>query len=89
MLKTTVLSTRAQKDFKKLPNKIKERIRNSLKELGKDSRHLDIKKLKGVDGREDLFRLRVGDYRITYFPDEDLIKVIRIDHRSKAYSWLD
>jgi mRNA-degrading endonuclease RelE of RelBE toxin-antitoxin system len=30
---------------------------------------IDTKKLKGIKGREDLFRLIIGNYRIVYFED--------------------
>jgi mRNA interferase RelE/StbE len=80
-----LLSTKAQKEFKNLPIRAKERMR---KALASDSRSLDIKK-RGIGGRRDLYRLRVGDYRITFQPESDLIKVIRIDHRNKGYDWLD
>ena len=88
MAKSVLLSTRAQKDFIKLPKTAQERVRKSLKSLGAGSKQLDIKKLKGTDDKEDLYRLRVGDYRITYFPESDIIKIIRIDHRQKGYGWL-
>jgi len=84
-----LLSTRAQKEFKKLPIRTKERIRKALKALASDSRSTDIKKLRGIGGHRDLYRLRVGDYRITFHPEIDLIKVIRIDHRSRGYDWSD
>ena len=83
------LSSRAQKDFKKLKTEMKDRIKASLNELEYDREKLDIKKLKGVHGREDLYRIRVGDYRIVYFPTDDEILVIRIDKRSKVYKFLD
>jgi mRNA interferase RelE/StbE len=89
MDRVILLSTRAQNEFKKLPIDVRERIRKALEILASDSRKLDIKKLKGIDSREDLYRLRVGDYRITFLPESDFIKIIRIDHRSKGYSWLD
>lgn len=84
-----LLSTRAQKEFKKLPYILRERMRKALISLASDSQQGDIKKLKGTDGRGDLYRLRVGDYRITFYPESGFIKVIRIDHRSKGYDWLD
>jgi mRNA interferase RelE/StbE len=87
--KTVLLSPRAQKDYAKLEQNIQDRIRQSLKELGAGSKRLDIKKLKGTGDREDLYRLKVGDYRIIYSPEPDIIQVIRIDHRGKGYSWLD
>ncbi len=90
MSKSIQLSTKAQKEFKKLPKDVKTRIRTALHDLAdNNSKRSDIKKLKGVEGREDLYRLRVGNYRITYFPEKNTIKVIRIVHRSKGYNWLD
>jgi mRNA interferase RelE/StbE len=89
MRKEILLSTRAQKDFKALSKKMKTRIKETIMKLSKGEKHLDIKKLKGVEGGEDLYRLRVGDYRIIYFPEKRVIKVIRIDRRNKIYDWLE
>ena len=66
MGKDVLLSSRAQKDYKKLSPDMKKRVKAALKKLGAGDKHLDIKKLKGTSGREDLYRLRVGNYRITY-----------------------
>ena len=89
MSKEVLLSPRAQKDYAALEKEMQDRIKRALKELAAGLKHLDIKKLKGIGDREDLFRLRVGDYRITYFSELDIIKVIRIDHRGKGYNWLN
>lgn len=89
MTRDILFSTRAQKEFKKLPVAVRERVKKALRTLASGSRQVDIKKLKGIGGREDLYRVRVGDYRITFYPESGCIKVIRIDHRSKGYSWLD
>jgi mRNA interferase RelE/StbE len=89
MDREVLLSARAQKEFKKLPTSTRERIKKVLKILAFDPGRSDIKKLKGIDGREDLYRLRVGNYRITFYPEPDCIKVIRTDHRNKEYNWLD
>ncbi|MFA5771812.1 MAG: type II toxin-antitoxin system RelE/ParE family toxin [Thermoplasmata archaeon] len=89
MKKEILLSSRAQKDFEKLHTIVKERIRTALFALAAGAEHSDIKKLKGVSGREDLYRLRVGEYRIIYYSESDSIKIIRIEHRSKAYEWLE
>lgn len=87
--KRVKLSPRAQKDFKKLSKKMRDRVRKALKELATDSKKMDIKKLKGVDGREDLYRLRVGTYRVVYFPTTTELLIIRVDKRSKIYEFLD
>ncbi len=89
MAKTILLSPKAQKEYKLLSTSLQKRIKTALIELGDGSKRMDIKKLKGVDDREDLYRLRVGSYRITYAINKNVIKVARIDHRGKGYGWLD
>ena len=89
MSKDVLISSRAHKEFKKLSSDMKRRVRTALKKLGAGDKSLDIKKLKGVSGREDLYRLRVGEYHITYKTERKVIKIIRIDIRGKDYSWLD
>jgi mRNA interferase RelE/StbE len=88
MAKTVWISPRAQKEFRELQTSTQERIRSALKDLAAGKR-MDVKKLKGTKDREDLYRLRVGDYRVTYGIEKDMIKVARIDHRGKGYGWLD
>ncbi len=44
--------------------------------------HLDIKKLEGKD---DIFRLRIGNYRIFFVLQEDKIYVFDAELRKKAY----
>ena len=89
MKKEVLLSSKAQKEFKRLSPSARKRIKEALYKLASGYKHLDIKKLKGVDGREDLYRLRVGEYRIVYYPEKIAIKVIRIEHRSRGYEWLE
>jgi len=61
MSKKVQLSTKSRKEYKKLPKKVKTRVRTALQNLVADeTKRLDIKKLKGIEGREDLYRLRVG-----------------------------
>ncbi len=86
-----LLSTTAAKEFKSLQKIEQNRIREKLNDLAKDpynnSQRLDTKKLTGTS--RIYYRLRVGDYRVIYFMDDDGIKVVRIATRSDAYSWLD
>jgi len=46
------------------------RVKRALRALGKDPltprSGSDIKRLRGVGGRQDLFRLRIGHYRAIY-----------------------
>lgn len=42
----------------------------------------DIKKMRGI---ENLYRLRVGDYRILFSPEYDIIKIEKIGSRGDVY----
>jgi mRNA interferase RelE/StbE len=87
MPKQILLSTPAQKQFGKLDNEIKKRVKNALHRLA-DSGAGDIKEMKGIKGGADLYRLRVGDYRLVYSLDSDAIRITQIFHRGKGYDWL-
>ena len=65
----------------------KERLKSGIKSLETDpfkSRsHSDIKKLKGTKKREELYRLRIGNYRIIYAVEENTVFVLEIIPRKK------
>lgn len=79
------------KPFEKFYSKRNEKEKGIIKakfELLKqdpyDSRHLDIKKLKGFDNR---YRLRIWDYRIIYeiYDDILIVLVVEGDNRGDIY----
>lgn len=43
----------------------------------------DVKRLQG---RDNEFRLRAGDYRICFTPEGDLFQIHWVRHRGEAYS---
>jgi mRNA interferase RelE/StbE len=45
----------------------------------------DIARLRGTKGREDVFRLRVGDYRVIYAVVAGIVYITDIFHRGKGY----
>lgn len=45
----------------------------------------DIVRLKGTRGRQDLFRLRIGDYRAIYAVEDNVVYVTDLFHRGKGY----
>lgn len=48
----------------------------------------DIKKLK-INKDLPLFRLRIGDYRVVYFLQENKVLITKIFHRKKGYKWIE
>jgi addiction module RelE/StbE family toxin len=79
------LTEDARKDLKALPRKIQERVARVLGQMaGSDPLQGDVKALKGEEWK-NVFRRRIGDYRILYTADkkQELITVLRILIRSK------
>ena len=76
----------AEKEFLRLPKKVRERFAEALKLLAISpfSELLKIKKLKGT---EDAFRIRIGDYRMIYQVREEvlIVLVIKVGHRREIY----
>jgi mRNA interferase RelE/StbE len=78
------IGSRAAKELSTLSAVVAQRIDAAILGLSSDPRPHGAKKLKG--GRQ-LWRIRVGDYRIVYSIDNDqaVVDVIGVPHRSKAY----
>lgn len=79
--KRIVFSPTAQKQFLALDKPIQPRIKEGIEKLGNIPPQGDIVKLKG---RENQFRLRVGDWRII-FRQIDIIEIFAILPRGQAY----
>jgi mRNA interferase RelE/StbE len=75
----------ARRQIKKLPREVQKRIIDRVEELAINPRPAGVKKL--VSG-ENLFRVRVGEYRAIYqIRDRELIVVIvKVGHRREIYS---
>jgi mRNA interferase RelE/StbE len=74
----------AAKQFKALSELVQQRILPKIDALASDPRGIGAVKLAGT---EDLYRIRVGDYRIIYSIQDDLllILVVKIGHRRDVY----
>ena len=82
-----LLSRTTTRQLEKLGRDVSERIRHKLRVLEQDPFRArpgaDIRLFWGYD-EPQLYRLRVGDYRILYFVLDKEVKVTEILHRSKA-----
>jgi len=75
---------RAQRDFKAPDGSIRRRIARRIDSLAETPHPQGIKKIEGED---ELYRLRVGDYHILYQVKEKIILVliVGIEHRRAMY----
>ena len=76
----------AYKEYKALPKQIKKRVDQVLEILSIDPLS-EVLKYKRIRGKENHYRIRVGEYRIIYSPQERvlIVRVIRIGHRKDVY----
>ena len=76
----------ARKEFERLPVKIRSKAVDALWLLAQNP-HSELLKVKELKGREKLYRIRIGDYRILYqVHDERLIVlVIKVGNRREVY----
>lgn len=74
----------ATKELEALPDKVVQRIVSKIDALAQQPRPSGSKKLKGAD---DLWRIRVGDYRIIYAVNDadSMVEIRVIRHRGDAY----
>lgn len=78
------ISPGAEREFRKLDHETQRRLRPRIEALASEPRPAGAKKLKG---REDLWRIRAGDYRIVYEVRDRIlvVLVVRIAHRREVY----
>lgn len=70
----------ARKDLDRSPRTVKKRVLEALREL-RDQKKGDIDVLE-----DDIWRLRVGDYRAFYGETEEDVWVLKVIHRKKGYA---
>ena len=74
----------AAKEVEALPDQVLGRVAAKIDSLSSQPRPSGCKKLRGAD---DLWRVRVGDYRIIYAIDDSrsIVEIRVIRHRKDAY----
>jgi len=79
-----VIHRKAEKILRRLDGDTLERIRQAIRELASDPHPTGVKKLTGY---ENLFRIRVGDWRIIYAIEDDrlIVLILEISPRGGAY----
>jgi len=78
-----ILQRSAEKELDALEKPVHKRIAARLLALEEDPRPAGVKKLQG----QEIYRLRVGDYRVLYTIDDKSkqVTVAAVGHRREAY----
>jgi mRNA interferase RelE/StbE len=80
-----LLSGQAERDFRRLPAEVFQRVIAAIRSLGADPRPPGCRKLRG--STRDDYRIRVGEYRVVYEIDDrkKAVRIMRARHRREVY----
>lgn len=79
-------TTSAFKEYRKLSKKVRSRVDEVIAVLRVNPTS-EILKIKKIRGKENHYRVRIGDYRLIYTPlaERLIIRVIRVGHRKDVH----
>ena len=79
------LARSARKELEDLPALVVARVWSKIEALAVEPRPRGSRKIRGA---RNLWRLRVGDYRVVYSVDDQqrLVDIVAVRHRSSAYA---
>ena len=82
---TITFAQSARKELECLSANVVSRVFPRIETLSQNPRPLGCRKLQGF---ENLWRIRIGDYRVIYqvFDGEMVVDIVAVRHRSQAYS---
>ena len=80
---------RAAKELKQLPREVQKKVVESLEVL-RINPFAELIQFKKLKTRNDLYRVRVGSYRVVYSIHADilLIRIVRVGQRKDVYRYL-
>lgn len=77
-----------KQDLKNLKDgKVLKRIQKVVEEVELANALSEIRNIKLLQGHEDFYRIRVGDYRIGLFVEGETIAFVRVLHRKEIYRY--
>jgi mRNA interferase RelE/StbE len=74
----------ALKALMRMPNNTAQLIRGKIRQYAENPASL-ANNVKKLQGREDAYRLRVGDWRVIFTQDGIILDVLKVGPRGSAY----
>ena len=77
-----------KQDLKNLKDsKVLKRIQKVVEEVELANALSEIRNIKLLQGHEDFYRIRVGDYRVGLFVEGEVVAFVRVLHRKEVYRY--
>ncbi len=76
------LAPAAQRDLRRLPPDIRQRLQTAILSLAREPRPPGVRK---IEGQENAYRARVGAFRIIYdgYDRDQLVLILRVSRRTE------
>lgn len=86
MQKEVIIAPNAERELKKINLSDRKKVWTAIKQWRSGEIRLDIEKIKAAP---DFFRLRIGNYRVVYYPlSPERVVLLLVRDRKKAYKGL-
>lgn len=83
-----VVTNYFNKDISKLRDKkLISNLKSVLQKIETAKTFSEITNLKKMEGTNNYFRIRIGDYRLGIFTDRNTIYIVRFLHRKEIYRY--
>lgn len=83
-----IITKQFEKDTEKeLSPKMQLRLADIIEDLQKVSKPSEINNIKKLKGFKSAYRIKMGDYRIGFILEDNLIKLSRIMNRKEIYRY--
>lgn len=83
---TILITNRAKKQITKLPEIVKLAVAAKIRALRASQENVQVLKVVGC---ADIYRVRIGKYRIIYQKNTDNIIIVAVQHRKDVYRLLE
>lgn len=84
-----VIHTAAKRELDSLNDTARERLTDLLADVAREREPSSHEKVKPLEGKDGLLRVRVGDYRAIIELEQPDLCVLRCGHRSSVYDVVD
>ncbi|CCI16045.1 conserved hypothetical protein [Microcystis aeruginosa PCC 9807] len=67
--------------------KLRQRIEAVIVEVEAANNLAELRNIKAIEGPPSYYRIRIGDYRIGIYVEENMIAFVRVLHRKEMYRY--
>ncbi|MBE5229119.1 MAG: type II toxin-antitoxin system RelE/ParE family toxin [Microcystis aeruginosa PMC 728.11] len=67
--------------------KLRQRIEAVIVEVEAANNLAELRNIKAIEGHPSYYRIRIGDYRIGIYVEENMIAFVRVLHRKEMYRY--